>query len=454
MSKRLRTAAAVGAVAVGLALTAAGAVPAGAAPSAEQQTASTLDARAALDMANFELRPNSNGDLLQERVDRLDAELPNVGVGAVLAEANRTGRLQPGGPCDPGATDKVERVAQSFCFNGADDATGAWYPQGVTTVADAQDDKFWGDNQPVLVTWYDKEANGSPEKGVRLTFIDATTGKYRHVLLVYPRRDTSYGNPTYESVKTQQTSDGTSLHAGGIVWYGNFLYVADTGRGFRVFDMRHIYDLKAAENGSVENSDLVGRHSNVYYGHGYRYVMPQVASWTGTAPKDGTRCPADPNRMRFSYVGLDRSGLDHVVAGEYCKSTDAHDGRVAAWPIAESITADGEHQITDTGYRWQADAAHQLPVPHVQGAVRFDSRWYLSRSRGDDESGTLYQTTPTSSGATSLTVEAEQHAGVGPEDLSHWEVGTGGNQRGTIWTVTEWPDMRMVYAAYPPEIGG
>ncbi|GAB3169787.1 hypothetical protein GCM10027059_35350 [Myceligenerans halotolerans] len=453
MSKRLRVTVAAGAVAACLAMTAA--ATAGAAPAAEVQAVRAADTQAALDMANFELRPNSNGDLLQERVNRLDAELPNVGVGAVIAEANRTGRLEPGIACNSKASDEVQRVAQSFCFNGPDNATEKWYPQGVTTIADAQDDKFWGEtNQPILVSWYDKEKNGTPEKGVRVTFIDGTTGKYRHVLLVYPRRDTSFGNPTYESVKTEQTADGTSLHAGGIVWYGNFLYVADTGRGFRVFDMRHIYDLKAADNGSVEDSDRVGRHSNVYYGHGYRYVMPQVASWTGTAPKDDTRCPANPDRMRFSYVGLDRSGLDHIVAGEYCKSSDAHDGRVAAWPIAESITADGKHQITDTGYRWQADAAHQLPHPHIQGAVRFDSRWYLSRSRGDDESGTLYQTTPTSTGATTLTVDKEQHTGVGPEDLSHWEVGTGGTQRGTIWTVTEHPDMRMVYAAYPPEIDG
>ena len=34
------------------------------------------------------------------------------------------------------------------------------------------------------------------------------------------------------------------IHAGGIVWHGNLLYVVDTTRGIRVFDMRQIFELE------------------------------------------------------------------------------------------------------------------------------------------------------------------------------------------------------------------
>jgi hypothetical protein len=53
--------------------------------------------------------------------------------------------------------------------------------------------------------------------------------RYRHVLLVEPYRDRA-GNPSFRAVP---------VHAGGIAWYGHYLYVADTYAGFRVFDTRH-----------------------------------------------------------------------------------------------------------------------------------------------------------------------------------------------------------------------
>ncbi|NYH77538.1 hypothetical protein FHR84_000852 [Actinopolyspora biskrensis] len=411
-----------------------------------------------LDLANFELRPNKMGTELKDRVARLDEELPRAGVKKIFEDANRTGVVE-GGVCNEnadldGTGEFVRRLSTSMCFNSGDNSTMLWYPQGVSTIADAQDDKHWGaENQPVLVSWYDSskkdgvdDGEDELEKGVRVSFMDPHTGRYRHVLLVYPTIN-SYDNPSYMSVRYKQTGEGTSLHGGGIVWYGNHLYVADTGRGFRVFDMRHIYDLGAASNGSTQDRSRIGRRSGTYHGHGYRYVMPQVASWTVTAPK-GEKCTSDDQAMSFSYAGLDRSGLDHMLAGEYCKKSEEVPGRVAAWPIAGATDEDGE-QITDTGYRWQADAAHELPYSNIQGAVRFHERWYLSQSRGNDAAGLLYQTDRASASDEVLRPREVQPAAVGPEDLSHWEEGRGGTTLGNIWTVAEHPNRRMVYASVP-----
>ena len=393
-----------------------------------------------LDPANFELRPNKLGGELGERVAQLDEQLPKVGVADVLADANRQASIgEPGTPCnsdaDPGELD----VDDSFCFNPGDADTTAWYPQGVTSSADAQADHAWGDNQALLVTWYDHDP-AAPAKGVRVTFVDKRTGKSRHVLLAYPKIN-SYDNPTYESMRVKQEPGNKSLHGGGAVWYGNFLYVADTARGFRVFDMRHIYDLGAASNGDTDDADRIGRHDGVYYGHQYRYVMPQVASWTVTADRAGN-CTADAQSLTFSHTSLDRSGTDHIVAGEYCKDGN---GRVAAWPIAGAVDDDGE-QVTDTDYRWQSDAAHTLPTDQIQGAARFDGRWYLSRSNSDSKPGTLYTTEPATGSTTELTVANEQQAAYGPEDLAHWHGGSGDPSLGQLWTVSEHPGKRMLYA--------
>lgn len=442
MRTRLRSLAATGLAALGLL---AATVPAGAASANEDL----------LDLANFELRPNSMGDELKNRVALLDEQLPNVGVGSIIADANRQGELGDAyTPCNSAAAgDQLSSVHKSICFNSGDGSIGLWMPQGVTTVADAQDDQHWGEeNQPVLVSWYDSSDDGV-EKGTRVTFVDPHTGKYRHVLLVYPTIN-SYGNPSYMSLRNEQTSGGKSLHAGGIVWYGNFLYVADTNRGFRVFDMRHIYDLGAASNGDTEDSDKIGRHDGTYYGHGYRYVMPQVASWTSTANKEEGYCTTGRKALRFSYAGLDRSGADHILAGEYCNGSESEtNGRVVAWPIAGAVDSNGE-QITDTSYRWQADVAHELPKSNIQGASRFNGRWYLSQSRGKNSNGFLFQTARATSSTETLQVQTTQPAAIGPEDLSHWQNGSGGTTLGTMWTVSEHPGKRMIYATIPEEISG
>jgi hypothetical protein len=92
------------------------------------------------------------------------------------------------------------------------------------------------------VSWYDDAV--APRKGVRVTFLDPNTKRYRHVLLVYPyiRKN---GWPSYEIVGRPQGG----IHAGGILWYGNYLYVVDTRRGIRVFDMRYIFDLQKSSRG-------------------------------------------------------------------------------------------------------------------------------------------------------------------------------------------------------------
>nr|WP_281377614.1 hypothetical protein [Saccharopolyspora hordei] len=411
-----------------------------------------------LDPANFELRPDDQGDAVRDAVARLDAELPRVTVSDVLAEANRTAEHDADGACNAGAiddddADELPDVAESFCFQSGDDDVRYWYPQGVTTAADAQGGQLAGPEQAILVSWYDHEVTNGPteeeehengiEKGVRITFLDKQTNAYRHVLLAYPVIDDN-GAPSYRSVLTGQDK---SLHAGGIVWYGDFLYVADTAAGFRVFDMRHIYDLGAASNGTTEDPDKIGRHDGTYHGHGYRYVMPQVAAWEVTAAQ-GTRCSAEDEAMVFSYVSLDRSTPDHhLIAGEYCDQNQEVAGRAAAWRLADSLDDRGE-QITDPSHLWRADEVHRLEPTNVQGALRVDGRWYLSKTNGPHEAGendnSVLYLTERDPGEV-LAPAAQEPAPVGAEDLALWPTADGGHD---VWSVSEYPGGRMVYSLH------
>src|ERR1044072_1654396 len=89
-------------------------------------------------------------------------------------------------------------------------------------------------------------------------------------LLVQPTGDAT--NPDFKDIP---------IHAGGVSWYGDYLYVADTGHGMRVFDMRKI--LKTNTGGTA---DQIGRQSNgVYYAHNYGYVLPQIGTITSSTDR-------------------------------------------------------------------------------------------------------------------------------------------------------------------------
>lgn len=402
---------------------------------------------------DFRLRPVSNQAELLDIVKKLDAELPKLGVKNILDQANRNGtRSTSSRTCNPAATLNRDLSSISYCFSQSDSGTIGgeveWMPQGITTVADAKANQVWNTKQAILISWYDKKSDkvtntdADKIKGARVTFFDPATFKYQHVLLVYPLIN-SYGNPSYMSLRTTQRTDYDSLHAGGIVWYGNYLYVADTANGFRVFDMRYIFDLKTATNGDTSDKSQIGRQSGIYYGHGYRYVMPQVAAWTSVVPRNLTRkCTADAGSPTFSFVALDRSGIDNLVSGEFCPDKSAAGninkfGRVARWPLDGNT---GEPKLTNG--LWKADAVYRLPISNVQGAVSYNNKWYLSRSQGQSN-GFLYVTKPKSSSTGVLEIESAHYAGVGPEDLSHWSKPDG--SVGSLWTVTEHAGKRLIY---------
>lgn len=370
-----------------------------AAPGAVVAVPDRAAAAAAPNLRDFDLRRGSDRGA---PIRALDRRLHRSGAAGLLASSGQR-RLRGG--CGKAAA--VPAGALVHCFDRTDSNTRTWVPQGVTTVSDAVQDERWSGRRPILVSWHDSGR-------VRVTVVDPDRRTYQHVLLVYP---TMKGKkPTYTDI---------DVHAGGIAWYENKLYVADTRHGLREFDMRHIYDLRRSKAGSTGGPGRVGLHGGKYYGHGHRFVMPQTGSWHFTAGPTGGRCRGTgPPRM--SWVGIDRTTWSHVlIAGEWCRPKDPR-GRVATWPVRALSGTRTVH----------ADWAATLPGDRIQGAVRTNGRWWFTQGRGRKRGRLLIADRDwwDWGRVTARTIS------YGPEDLSCYR----GQRR--IWTVAEYAQKRALWS--------
>ncbi len=336
------------------------------------------------------------------RIAGLEAALTVASVAEVLADGNRKARKL--------CHDNPVHGRTGFCWDSSDDDTGDWYPQGLTASWDATADGAYAGKVALLASWYNKTGG----KGVRISFVNygnPDTVTYRHVLLVEPISTVDFR--------------AVSVHAGGVVWYGDYLYVMDTGRGIRVFDLRHIWRMN--EDASETH---IGRQSDdTYRAFNYRYALPQVGEYVQVS--SGV-CDPPPGSLDeplcFSYSGLDRSTTPpSILVGEYY---DRHSGaRLVRFPL-DSVTgllaADATGAVT-------AVAAHVAPRPNLQGAVSNGGAYAMSRSQGAGPKPLLYSL-PLDQPGDSLELPS------GPEDLTY------DPRAGTVWTLTEFPKRRMVFS--------
>ncbi|MEV1288639.1 hypothetical protein [Micromonospora sp. NPDC049679] len=350
-----------------------------------------------LTAANFRLKASSYSSL----IDDLDAALPNVSVPTVVADGNRAATA-----CSPSAANRVA----SFCWNSGDNTVAYWIPQAVTTTADAYDAGTYEGATAILVSWYDDGSDGV-DRGVRVSFVDYSTPSaptYRHVLLVepYTRSD---GRASFRPI---------NLHAGGMFWYGHYLYVASTNAGFRVFDMRHLWET------STTNGAAIGLQSDgSYQAYGYKYVLPQALSYARSTA--GGYAP-----LTFSFAALDRTSTpDSVIVGEY--ASPGTGTRLVRFPIDYTTRMFTE---SSDGYA-HGTQAYDVSVTSMQGATAINGRYYLSTSDGSGNKGDLATFTPGGS-----VVMHTDTLPIGPEDLSYWAA------RDQLWSVTEYAGSRSVFA--------
>ncbi|MEV0586162.1 hypothetical protein [Nonomuraea sp. NPDC050310] len=246
---------------------------------------------------------------------------------------------------------RVSVPVSGFCWNGTDDTTGNWFPQGITGSGDGMNGSVLyppcagcPGRKIVAVSW--RSGSSHPHGANRLarvTFADVTAGTagapYRHALLVEP-------DGSAEGFRE------IASHADGLTWYGNKLFVFSGGdtpglpgadRVVRVFDLTQLWRMNSTASGNV------GCAAGVCSAAWSEFALPQIGFYRFAAPAG---CDSSLARPCFHGVSLDRSGADHLVTVEYRQG--ASGGKILRWPL---------------------DASTALLKPDAGGVVRPTEGW-------------------------------------------------------------------------------
>ena len=341
-------------------------------------------------------------------VEQLGAAIGNTqGIDEVLGNLNRMGT---NAVTNQTALRLRNHNFSGFVWNDGDMDVSYWYPQGITGTSDAYGAANHNGRRLMMVSWYHRTDN-RPTKGARISLVDLTNLndiRYRHLLLVKPI--TTVNGVNFRAVRYDH-GDQDALHAGGIVWLGPYLYVADTRVGMRVFDLTRMMRMS-----STDDTGAIGLAGNRSDGHGYAYVIPQVARYALT----DTSCP-----LSFSAISLDRSTQPPTILSSEYRSGDPQ-GRLIHWPVDLE-----NHRLLDLHGLVDGRQIKMSAQTRVQGALTWEGNYYISSSSQFNRFGRLYRTRPGMESSISAWI-------YGCEDL-YYERSTG-----LIWTPGEFPDFRDV----------
>jgi len=289
-------------------------------------------------------------------------------------------------------------VAEGFRWRLRDVWSQRWWPQGIAVGTH--------EGVPLAITsWFAQPRRGT-EMGARISVVDLRDPRrprYHHVLLVSPRRVD--GGVSFDPVR---------VHAGGIVWTGDRLFVAATRGGIREFRLSDIM--------RSPSTRVLRRGSGPF---GYRYLLPESGSFAPQTEEKG--------RMRYSFISLENgaSGASpadaddiRLVGGEYSAGERAR--------LARMRVLDGGTVI---------DESHIPAIPQMQGAVLHEGAWYVTASQGDKRGGDLWV------GTEGAMVRRPHALPPGPEDLDVWP------ERRQLWSVSEFPGKRWVFAVDLDQLG-
>ena len=333
-------------------------------------------------------------------VERLGRRFARVGLDGLLADLDRTAT-----PCAvPGAA-----AGEGFTWDERDREDRSWFPQGVATL---------DGGSVLLVSWYARR-RGLRTEGSRVTVVDRSdpaAPRYRHVLLVAPRR--RLGLLTVRSVP---------VHAGGIAVSGGLLLVADTVSGLRVFRLADVMRVPPATGrGPLHRLRTALSRWRGLRRPGANAVLPQLLA---------CRMPllTGAGRLRWSFVSVAHEvGGSSLVVGEYRRAGSSP--RLARYPLDERTGL----PALDARGRCAPLEVHDAQPVRMQGAALHAGTWFATASTGEGNPGDLYAGAP---GAW------RRHRGVlptGPEDLAWSRPGE------QLWCVSEWPGRRWVF---PVDVG-
>lgn len=332
-----------------------------------------------------------------------------AGIDGVLADLNRQARRT----FLLGRWRLGQAVDWGFAWDARDRADEVWWPQGVSTSADASDTEDIGGKHVLAVSWYAKD-----ESGVRISFVDLASLRYRHVLVVVPVLDET-GALVLRPLR---------VHAGGIVWNGPYLHIAATARGLMTCRVDDI--LRVPDHVGSRSWDRLGVHAGRHgsssretvASYGYRWVLPVRFSYQAYADEGTTR-------LRYSFLSLDRGAEPpSIVAGEY--------GRTGQTTRLARYGLEPDTLMLETGDDGLARplGIDERGVVRMQGASIVDGRYHVTVSHGPWKAGSVYVGTPGDF------VEHPRATPMGPEDIAYWP------STDRFWSVSEHPHRRWVFS--------
>ncbi|MDF1662463.1 MAG: hypothetical protein P1V97_11870 [Planctomycetota bacterium] len=295
----------------------------------------------------------------------------------------------------------------AFRWDAADDKDSRWFPQGVTGSGDASQSGLVANRQLIAVSWHFNEllAFGAADQGARVSFIDITKPgipRYQHVLFVESFKDKL--GPNFRALK---------FHAGGMVWYGDYLYVADATVGLRVFDLTKIMQVDPGKTHEI------GRNGKgQYHAHDHVYILPQVNCY---------RLHSKSSKLRFSSLSLDRSTKPpSLISGDY--KVLSRRGKLLRWGLNnKSHRLEGKADIKPI-------EAYEMGQSRVQGVLSWKGQFWMASSGLRPRLRT---------GRPRSKIHARPWV-LGPEDL-YFDCGSS-----LLWTATEFPRRRYILAVPLP----
>jgi hypothetical protein len=161
----------------------------------------------------------------------------------------------------------------------------------------------------------------------------------------------------------------TNVHADGMVWFGNKLFVANGGE-LLVFDLQYLWKM-----GSTSREET-GIRAGVSSARWHQWALPLVARYhTGARSDDPRACAGGSGPICLGSLSLDRStATPTLVSGEYRSPRAGGGGRIARWPLSDRYDlprADNGAAVGTTS----ATAGYSTPVWQMQG-VATDGTWY------------------------------------------------------------------------------
>ena len=198
-----------------------------------------------------------------------------------------------------------------FKWNSGDEQTEEWRPQGLTGFN-------WGGKKFLLATWYGVGPGTiagvyNQHKGVRISLVDITNMndiKYRHILLVQNKANMSNSN-LYRSTNAYNQLDKfcpVTIHAGGVAYSNNKIYVVDTKLGMRVFDITKLIPV----SGDSTKSRIGKEADGTLKAFDYAYILPQ----TGYYDIDNA------NPYSCISLGEGNDGEKRLWTGQYLTPSD------------------------------------------------------------------------------------------------------------------------------------